>query len=71
VEPPLQFLREAYRGDGSVPGHDDTVTRLFDRYIDALDDAAAPARRADARARAAQVARAVRRRLHRTQRRQR
>jgi hypothetical protein len=64
VEPPLQFLREAYRGDGSVPGHDDTVTRLFDRYIDALD-APEPARPTSARGRAAHLARAVRRRLHR------
>jgi hypothetical protein len=66
VEPPLLFLREAYRGDDSVPAHDDTVTRLFDRYTEALEGAtgATPARPKRARAVAA-LAASVRRRLHR------
>jgi hypothetical protein len=64
VEPPLLFLREAYR-DGNDPGHDDTVTRLFDRYTEALESAPAPARPPRIRERAARFARAVRRRLHR------
>jgi hypothetical protein len=64
VEPPLPYLREAYR-DRSVPSHDDTVTRLFDRYTEALDEASASRRPASARERAAKFARVVRRRMHR------
>ncbi len=64
VEPPLQFLREAYRDDGSVPGRDDTVNRLFDQYMEALDGPA-PRRSARVPARAASLARALRRRMHR------
>jgi hypothetical protein len=46
MEPALERLRDAYRGDTDVPAHDDTVTRLFEQYIEA--EAAAPSARRQA-----------------------
>jgi len=66
VTPQVERLREAYV-DAAAPAQDDTVTRLFGRYIDATDEAGtAPSRsRPRVSRRLLHVARSVRRRLGR------